>query len=82
LHHGAIPSIWILMNHANWFINYVVKIVSGTGSVKHRGDCAADSCDLQISKMKFIFYAVMKNDRFYEINHFEGKHPFRAEKYY
>jgi hypothetical protein len=57
-----------------------------SGSVKGRVNCAADSSDLQISKMNsFVFNVVMKNNRcfcFYKINYLEGKHAFRAEKHY
>jgi hypothetical protein len=50
LHRGTILSIPISVNRANWFQNDVVKMASG--SVKRSVDCATDSRDLQISKMK------------------------------
>jgi hypothetical protein len=55
-----------------------------SGSVKRGVNCAVDSSDLQISKMSsFVFGAVMKTtDSCFFKNYFEGKHAFRAVKYY
>jgi hypothetical protein len=55
------------VNRANWFQNYVVKMASV--SVKRSVDCAADSRDLQISKMNsFEFSEVSRNKRFMFLN--------------
>jgi hypothetical protein len=55
-----------------------------SGSVKRGVNSADDSTDLQISQNEqFVFGAVMKTtDLCFCFNHFEGKHAFRAVKYY